>query len=288
MALKKRPKASAGKKPRERRAHAGGRKKPRAWRELRIRVVGAGIRGIAQLTLEALAALRQAPKVLVLGVDADALASVGLPDAESLSSLYREGARDEDNYQRIRRRVYAAARQYGEVALLVSGHPRVGVTFLQWLEQDRKTRPFALEVIEGISSFDTMINDLRRDPLERGSVLLDANRVLLFRLALEPRVDHYIYHVCSVGTARTYMSEPATANAIHLLKEHLLRYYPPEHPVELLSSANTASGELVRVVGRVETLEALLPAVTFSSSLFIPAMQPKTVDGRFLELLGLG
>lgn len=271
----------------KRRARPARRTRLRPWKETRICVVGAGIRGISQLTLEGLAALRQAPRVLALGVDSAALASVGLESYEDLQPLYREGARDEDNYRSILERIYAAARQQGEVAVLVAGHPRVGVTLLQWMERDRRTRRFALEVIEGISSFDTMINDLRRDPLERGSVLLDVNRLLLFQLVMEPGIDHYLYHVCSVGTPRTFMSAPATQNALHLLKEHLLRFFPPEHPVELLSSAKEPAGAPQRLAGTVGALEALLPAITFASSLFIPAMQPGRLNRRFLKLLGL-
>ena len=47
-----------------------------------------------------------------------------------------------------------------------------------------------IEIIDGISSFDVMMTYLGIDPLEQGTVLLDANRLLLFQYGLEPtRLD---------------------------------------------------------------------------------------------------
>lgn len=252
---------------------------------MKIRVIGVGIRGVSQLTIEALEAMRAARKVFSLSCPPALFLSFGLADIEDISELYRDKDKDEDNYQRIMDKVWFEAQRHKDIALLVPGHPRLGVTILQWLEQMRTKARFTLEVVEGISSFDTLINDLKRDPLERGSVILDVNRLLLFQLTLEPVLDYYLYHICSIGTNRTNVSNPAKDNALHLLKEKLLDYYPQHHKVILIHSAEHP-GEVVHIIdGIVGELEKLLPQITFSSSLFIPGVRPKVIDRNYLQRL---
>ena len=171
---------------------------------MRLAIIGLGICGTQQLSLEGKARLLQARKVGCLPTIPltlhESLGNFGLPPIEDFGAFYRDGDVDEVNYQRLFDKVVADCRKYGDVALLVPGHPRIGVTLVQWLELRKQELQLKLEVFPGISSFDTMINDLSHDPLERGSVLVDANRLLLFEYHIEPSLDYYIYHVCSIGT----------------------------------------------------------------------------------------
>lgn len=103
-----------------------------------------------------------------------------------LTDLYVDGVTDTANYHAIYDKIIELVKIHKTVALLVEGHPRIGVTIVQWMAERESELPFKIEILEGISSFDTMINDLAIDPLERGTALLDANRLILFDITLDP------------------------------------------------------------------------------------------------------
>jgi uncharacterized protein YabN with tetrapyrrole methylase and pyrophosphatase domain len=254
-----------------------------------LSVIGCGVKGWRQVTLEALRQLASADRILTLSLaDHDVrtiLAFVGNKPFVSLDDLYHDGAVDRVNYDRIVARVIAESNVHDRVALMVYGHPRVGVSFLSALERHCGAHDITFRVVTGISSFDTMIDDLGRDALEPGSVIIDANRLLLRRIELDSRLDHYIYHVCSVGVAATNYSEPSLGNRLDLLRDHLLRYFPPSHEALLLSSAVRVGAVPRRIACPIGELERLLPALSFDSSLYLSGVRSGTIDRDFLDLL---
>lgn len=255
----------------------------------RLRIVGAGIKGHGQITLEGVEALRAAKRVLHLtGDSAQAdlfLRSLGIVDGVSINDLYYNGALHGENYRRIVERVRQEVMAVDHVTLLLYGHPRLGVTVTHQLEDELAALGVALEVVPAPSSFDTMINDLRRDPLERGSIILDANRLLLFEFRLDPSLDLYIYHVSSIGCPRTNFSNPSTSNRIDLLQAYLLKFYPPEHEAIIISSAARvdATGSLLRT--SIDRLTQFIVSLHYGSSLFIPGARPRKVNRDFLSFL---
>src|SRR6266540_2093615 len=137
-----------------------------------IRVVGYGVRVVKHLTFEAIEHIQAASKVLyfptIMSEMQWLLERLQVGQHEDLSPLYFDGGRDVENYERVVTKVVSDARLYGDVAFLLPGHPRIGVTPLSWLEGNHQYSDIEVKVSEGVSSFDTMINDLKRDPLEHG------------------------------------------------------------------------------------------------------------------------
>lgn len=252
-----------------------------------LNIVGLGIKGTEHLTLEAISKIESAKKVLYLpisprGVESFLKSKTEAP-VESLKSLYESDAVDIDNYQRLQNKILNDVEEFGEVCLLLPGHPRLGVTLVQWLEA--RENDFELQVLPGVCSFDTIINDLKKDPIERGSVILDANRLLLLDYQLESCMDHYIYHVCSIGTSKVYVDEPQTDNQISLLKAHLLKFFSEDHPVKLVSSSVESTHEPFIRETRLSELESLLSDIHFGTTLFIPGSQPNRISKEYLYLL---
>lgn len=259
-----------------------------------VYVVGAGVRSRKHLTLEAISYLRQASVVLFFpfeSISSEWLEdSLGVSKAESLASLYQDGSVDIDNYTRIANKVLEAAQEFGSVAVLIPGHPRVGVSWIQDLECFEREEKIQLRVVDGISSLDTMLTDLGRDPLEHGAVVIDANRMLLYRLQIDPRMDYYIYHICSVGTSKTNYSNPSLGNRLDLLKQWLLRSFPEDHEVMLVESSKIPGKNAVVATCSIGELESLTPLITFATSLFLPGLSPISgpIDNEFLALLKEG
>lgn len=257
-----------------------------------LRVVGLGIKEACHLTLEGITQIREARKVLLLPIHTvvveQLLFTLGVSHFENIKSLYVNGRRDEENYTDLFNKIIDECRTHHDIALLIPGHPRLGVTIVQWFEKQREALGITVRITPGISSFATMINDLRRDPIERGSVLIDANRLLLFEHPIDPTLDYYIYHICSIGTATVRTDEPAKANRLDLLKRRLLQYYPANHPTTLISSATHDTAESLLTTAPLEIIEKLLPDIHYGSTLFLTGSTPRKLNHSYLALLKNG
>lgn len=255
-----------------------------------IRVIGFGVKGYSQITLEAINHLRSSKKVLYFPNSTDNaelfFSHFNIVTFESLSYLYIDGAKDIENYQRVISKLLDEVRTLEDIALLMPGHPRLGVTILRWLEKKVMDTDIKIETIPGISSFDTMVNDLKVDPLEQGSVIIDANRLLLYQYEMEPRIDHYIYHVCSIGTPRTYVSNPSIENRIDLLKNYLLRFFDFKKAVTLIKSPLSMSDQPFVVSEELGYLENVLQYIDFSTTLYIKGEEAakKNINHDFLKI----
>ena len=242
----------------------------------KLRVVGSGVKGAHHLTDEAKLNLDASKKVLYLGSieGFDELAKSRNWHAEDISSLYVNGSLDQSNYENILNKVTSDLESYEDVCLVLLGHPRLGVTIVQELQARNENSLFQLNVLPGISSFDTIINDIGYDPLEEGTSILDANRLVLFDYHMDPCINYIIYHVCSIGNAKTDYSNPYERNSVSFLKQKLLKHFQANHDVKLISSDSTLHGSARIYSGNIGDLELLLSKVTFDSSLFIPAVLP--------------
>ncbi|BBO00308.1 hypothetical protein [Sporolactobacillus terrae] len=130
-----------------------------------------------------------------------------------------------------------------------------------------------------------MINDLSRDPLDYGAVILDANRALLYQLHLDPRMDYYVYHICSVGNERTEYSNLSLHNHLNLFKNFLLKTFPPDHKVKLIRSINKNGKQAIVTNCPISDLEKLSDFITVDSSLFIPGTPVEIINNKFLNVL---
>ncbi len=250
---------------------------------MNLRIVGTGIKPDSQITLQGIRHIKDSKKCLSLVSSVAFSDELKATQIEDIRALYIDGACDEENYLRITNKVLKELRASQDISLLVPGHPRVGVTLTQWLEKVAKEESINLLISEGISSFDTMINDLGRDPLEKGSVIIDANRLLLFDYPIIPELDHYIYHICSIGTALTHFKDPSIGNAIDLLRDKLIQTFPAEHRAVLISSSEVDGKLSFQREFMIKDLSSILSGVTFASSLYIPGTRPKKFNRLFLN-----
>jgi uncharacterized protein YabN with tetrapyrrole methylase and pyrophosphatase domain len=230
-------------------------------------------------THESIKHLSDAKKILWLGT-IEGLKQLVLHnnwDGEDITSYYSNGALDSDNYKEIKNKVLTELDVVKDIALVVPGHPRLGVTIVQEFQQEANQKKLKLISLPGISSFDTMINDLGLDPIEEGSCLVDANRLVLYDYHMDPCLNYIIYHVCSIGNENTDYQTPTVRNAVFFLKEKLIKHFPIEHDIFLLTSSSS-DADAVKIKGEIKELDQLLENVSFASSLFIPALLPRATQ----------
>ena len=250
-------------------------------------IAGLGIKDLQQMTIEARQALVDADQVLYLGTEPERhlpqMREWGVQHIRSILELYVDGEVDDSNYRRLYDETLQTVRVHAKTILVVPGHPRVGVTLVQTLIKD--STGVEITVLPGISSFDTMINDLARDPLEKGSLIVDANRMLLFDMRWPAIVDCYLYHVCSVGTRQVHVHDAQKDNAWDLLQSHLLKIYSPDTDVQLISSATGEERRAQKHSARLSELQKLKPFVHFGTTMFIAGEKPKCFDRAFYARL---
>lgn len=256
---------------------------------MKLSLIGRGVRPWEHLTLAGLRALRSADVALGIEPDQGAWQALSqefaLPPIRSLDFLYRDGLSDEANYKAFHAFILDVCEHYEHVALLLAGHPRLGVTIARWLGAKTIPAHIEIEVIEGISSFDAMFNDLERDPLEKGTALIDANRLLLFKYKLEPTIDTFIYHVSSVGNARTDYVDSTERNQVKLLIEHLKHFYPASTKVVLCKAANITGGASEYINVTLDTLIDHALLIDPGTTLFLPGQSPKSFNTQFFSTL---
>jgi uncharacterized protein YabN with tetrapyrrole methylase and pyrophosphatase domain len=254
----------------------------------KITVIGRGMNSEQHLTLAGVRALREAGKVI--GIEPETAAWLALreefqlPAVEDISHLYRPDSRDVENYERFVARALELSAEHPRLALLVAGHPRLGVSFLQTLPA-RLPAGTELEVIEGISSFDVLLNDLALDPIERGTAMIDVNRMLLFRYELEPATAAFFYHVCSVANSVTTFDSPEKNGRLSLLSDYLQKFYPANKEIFLCRASNGPSFPATRTALKLSELAGAAAEIDFSSTLFVPPELPTKLDREFLALL---
>ena len=254
-----------------------------------ISIIGRGVDPRRHLSLEALNALRRAD--LIIGIEPEtefwnSLAQeYALKPILDVSHLYRAGAKDLNNYQAFIEYILSSATEHQNIAVLVAGHPRLGVTFAQLLEKQTAGSPIDVHFIPGISSFDVMINELGVDPLERGAMIMDSNRLLLFDYNLDPAIDYFFYHVCSVATQAVNFHDPSVGNQIHRLQAHLERFFKPTKTIYLCRAANGSSEQSTYTPITLGDLTHHLGEIDFSTTLYVPSEQPTRLNQEYLEIL---
>lgn len=256
--------------------------------DTKITIIGRGLDPSKHLSLSALTALKRADKIL--GIESEnefwynLRKEFNLVEIEDISSLYLNNENDLTNYKNFIKLINDSTSKHRDIVLLVAGHPRIGVSFIGLLQKELASN-IQLEVIEGISSFDVMLNQLSIDPLEQGTCILDANRLLLFQYKIETALCYFIYHICSVGNPKTNYLNPAQDNQLTYLKKHLLKYYQKTKILYLCRASNGKHQDSKITPLPIIELDKDLSLIDYSTTLYIPPEDPKQLDFKFLNLL---
>ncbi|WP_315838119.1 SAM-dependent methyltransferase [Bradyrhizobium prioriisuperbiae] len=202
-------------------------------------VVGTGIRTVGHLTMEAVAWIKQADKVLY--VVGDPVAEAMLKDlnpagAESLTVMYAEGKERLETYNQMIERTLECVRAGMVTCMACYGHP--GVFVYPSHESIRRARAegYSARMLPGISSEDCLFADLGVDPGISGCQSYEATDFLLNGRVIDPSSSVVLWQIGVVGDA-TFKASGYDLSAMPLLIERLLAIYPATHPMYLYEAA---------------------------------------------------
>lgn len=252
-----------------------------------LTIVGTGIAGPGQVTVEARGAIRYAEVVLFLL--ADPLSRAWLtelrPDAIDLSEEYAAGRPRLETYQRIVDRILEPVRSSKRVCVAFYGHP--GVFTMPAHEAIRAARRegFSARMLPGISAEDCLIADLGVDPGTSGCQSFEATDFLVRRRRFDPTSGLILWQVGVIAVEDHRDELLWNRDGLRVLVEVLLESYPPSHEV-VVYEATTLPLFGPKVV-HVRLEELPFAPVTALSTLWIKPVADKEPVPEMLKRLGL-
>ena len=241
-------------------------------------VVGTGIRTVGHLTMEAIAWMRKADKVLyVVGdpIAEEVIADLNPDGAESLSGMYEEGKPRIQTYNEMIERTLDCVRQGLLTCMACYGHPGVFVYPSHESIKRARAEGYEARMLPGISSEDCLFADLGVDPGMQGCQSYEATDFLANSRQIDPSSSVVLWQIGVVGDA-TYKKYGYDQSAFPLLVERLLGYYPPNHVVYLYEAAIFPGCEPVIWPVEIRLLGTLPLSAGFT--LYIPPAYPTVGD----------
>ena len=241
-------------------------------------VVGTGIRTVGHLTMEAVAWIKQADKVLYVVGDPVAelmLKELNPQGAESMSGMYAEGKARIETYNEMIERTLDCVRAGMLTCMASYGHP--GVFVYPSHESIRRARAegYSARMLPGISSEDCLFADLGVDPGINGCQSFEATDFMLNGRVIDPRCSVVLWQIGVVGDA-TFKPMGYDLSAMPLLVERLLAIYPATHPMYLYEAAVFHGCEpQIRQITAAELTHGPLSA---GYTLYIPPAYPSSSD----------
>ncbi|WP_165483158.1 SAM-dependent methyltransferase [Legionella genomosp. 1] len=192
-------------------------------------ILGAGIKSVAHLTKENIAAIQQAAIVLSLVNEPMILNWIekNAKKVFSLNDIYFSSDRRIESYRKIAEEVQVYLQNYNNVAFVVYGHPLLLSSINDYLLKKIDREIVEVIIQPGISSFDCLLADLEIDS-NSGCYCIEANELLKKAGSLDP-TNHLI--IWQIGI----LEDPGTINnfnssSLRKLKNKLLTSYEKEHP----------------------------------------------------------
>jgi uncharacterized protein YabN with tetrapyrrole methylase and pyrophosphatase domain len=249
-------------------------------------VVGTGIRTTGQLTIESIAWMRVADKLLYLVADPVAEESIHQLNpgrTESLYQFYSEGKQRLDSYNEMVEHILACVRSGMKTCVAFYGHPGVFVYPSHKAIRQARKEGYNAKMLPGISAEDCLFADLGIDPSTFGCQTYEATDFMVSSRNIDPSSSVILWQIGVVGDW-TYKRNGFDLSALPLLLERLYRYYPSDHRVYIYEAAMYIDHP--PTIKRLPLHKIRDVLLTASSTLYIPPSKVPPVDYTTWARLG--
>jgi hypothetical protein len=196
-------------------------------------LAGLGLQTVSQTTREVEAAIRRSREVLFLdtGVATKPFLETLCPRVTPLyEQSYSEGRPRVNAYEHMAARVMDAALDHPPVTFAIHGHPLIAAHPPFLILELAHALELQVTVLPGVSAIDTVLADLRLDPVVHGVQMYEATDLLLRRRPLQPDVPAIIWQIGPIETCLHSMRVSRPERFSRFIA-HLRQYYPPQHEV---------------------------------------------------------
>jgi precorrin-3B methylase len=248
-------------------------------------VVGTGIRLVGQTTLEAVACMEKAEKLLYVVTEPATETWIKRlnPTATTLADCYAEGKSRSKTYQEMTQRIAVAVRSGLQVCAVFYGHPGVLVNASHQAIRRLRREGYSAQMLPGISAEDCLFADLGVNPGENGCQSFEATDFLAARRRFDPSSELILWQVGALGEGSVRKGMFCRPERLKVLTNVLRRHYPRRHPVVIYeaSSFPTCPPTITRV--RLDELsETQIPAMT---TLYVAARAQRRPDEKIMRWL---
>ncbi len=248
-----------------------------------LTVVGTGITGIGQTTLETVACLERADKVFYLVTEPTTEVWIrGLnASAESLASLYADHKDRETTYAEITRRLISAVRGGARVCAAFYGHPGVLVQASHRTIRRLRREGYPTRMLPGVSADGCLFADLGVNPGDHGVQGFEATDFLMYRRRFDPTSELLLWQVGVLGEPRAIKGITCRPERLRKLVSVLRRHYPAAHRVTLYYAPMFPSHPPIVKRVRLDRL----PDVPVSplALLYVPALPQRNANSRIVR-----
>jgi hypothetical protein len=249
-------------------------------------VVGTGIRALGQLTVETIAWIKSADRVLYVVSDPVAEEAIRMlnPDgAESLLPYYGENKLRNETYREIVDVAMAYLHQGLRVCLAAYGHPGVLAVAPHELIRRARAEGFIARMLPAVSAEDCLFADLGVDQVG-GCSSYEATDFLLNARVIDHASHLILWQIGGLGDA-TYHRHDYNVRGLDQLARKLAFHYGPDHQVTLYEAAMFPGIEPLVRSGPISHLPFGRP--TPNATMYVPPCSPAPPDMAVRQELGI-
>lgn len=235
-----------------------------------IYILGAGVKDVAHLTLEAVETLAEIDLAIVLDFNGELTAYLETVcrRVENLANLYREGKDRADIYKQVAKYIALQYDGNNRVAYVAAGNP----IFLNGIVSNLVETCCASDIPywlgPSVSSVDTILADLQLEIGDYGLVCYDASVFCRLRPMFDTQATLILFDVQTIQANEVVRMETPHEDKVQLLARTLLQYYPGNANWYLCSSARQLGSESLVLSGRLTELVDSRHNLCFGSLVF--------------------
>jgi uncharacterized protein YabN with tetrapyrrole methylase and pyrophosphatase domain len=233
-----------------------------------IYVVGIGIRGLDQISQEALWALRSCRKIFHQTDQHQQLAKIN-PHVIDLAPLYWTNEEQIEVYERLADLIGREVENGPGVASVIYGHPLFFDDIHADLLRRSKRRGWRCEVLPGISSLDTLSIDLNIDYGE-GLQVHEASDLVERKQTLNPRIHTLIFQIAEFNSYLTCDTPSTEVGRFRPMERYLKKFFPADHPIIIAFSDDGDGTGTFLLKSRINKLDSLRRKIFLGTTLYIP------------------
>ena len=251
-----------------------------------VYLIGVGIKGGLQMTLEAIQAIKFVDKVYILHSSSELKTEIRENYNKNLidcANYFDEEVERAAVFKKIATDIVKEATKDEKISIgfVVSGNPLFLVSACEYLVAAEEDFGIKVRVISGVSSFDTVLSDLKID-VGYGASMYDSTLFLSDNVTPVTNIPLLLFQLATTNNTQI-IHEEISVKILEPLIQKLIKFYGVEHEVTFVTSSYNIfmNAELVKI-----KLNDILNSTEINMStrptLYVPPLeQLYQVQGKF-------
>lgn len=231
-------------------------------------LIGIGIRGMEQISVEALAALKRCRKIFHTTDQQRALARINR-NVVDLDAVFWTDDKHQVVYDRVVDLVLDEVEKGPGVASVIYGHP----LFFDDIHAEliRHAKKLGLEhvVLPGISSLDTLCIDLNIDYGE-GLQVFEAEELVERPFTVNPNLHTLIFQIGEFGMNTLTSTPPFVRGRFKPIQDYLMRFFPADHRIVIAFSDDGDGSGSSLLKTRLRALDSHRRRISLGTTMYVP------------------